>query len=273
MAMRPAMILMGAALSLSSLGTTAVMAAQCGNTSSGFESWKAAFTDEMRGRGFTNRSLKALDKVSYSNEVIRLDRSQKSFKQSFEKFYARRSQGVVRIAKKKMKTYARTVNRVEEKYGVPRELLLTIWGLETGFGHFNGNKPIFQSLATLAYDCRRTEFFTAELVAALTIVERRQIPLEQMKGAWAGEIGQTQFLPTRYVNAGVSFDGDRRVDLYRSVPDVLASTANWFAQNGWRRGQPYGEGTANYKIIQKWNRATVYQRTIAKLAQEMGQAL
>ncbi|MEN0087586.1 MAG: lytic murein transglycosylase [Pseudomonadota bacterium] len=260
----------GAILALS---TNPVLAAQCGNTSKGFNAWKASFTEEMRGQGFTNRSLKALDNVSYSNQVIKLDRGQKSFKQSFDKFYKRRSNGVVRIAKKKMKRHGGTANRVEKKYGVPKELLLTIWGLETGFGNFNGNKPIFQSLATLAYDCRRTEFFTAELVAALTIVERRQIPLSQMKGAWAGEIGQTQFLPTRYVSSGVSFDGDRKVDLYRSVPDVLASTANWFAQNGWRRGQPYGEGTANYRIIQKWNRATVYQRTIAKLSQEMGAAL
>lgn len=270
MSVRKLILVATAAVTLSA---APALAAQCGNTSKGFNAWKASFTEEMRAQGFTNRSLKALDSVSYSNQVIKLDRGQKSFKQSFERFYKRRSEGVVRIAKKKMKVHFRTANRVEKKFGVPKELLLTIWGLETGFGRFNGNKPIFQSLATLAYDCRRTEFFTAELVAALTIVERKQIPLSQMKGAWAGEIGQTQFLPTRYVSAGISFDGDRKVDLYRSVPDVLASTANWFAQNGWRRGEPYGEGTANYRIIQKWNRATVYQRTIAKLSQEMGAAL
>jgi lytic murein transglycosylase len=255
------------------LVATPALAATCGNTSKGFDTWKKEFSAKMKAKGFTNRSIKPLQSVTYSKKVIRLDRGQKSFKQSFDKFYKRRSEGVVRIAKKKMKRVGGTMNLVEKKYGVPRELLLTIWGLETGFGSFNGNMPIFQSLATLAYDCRRSKFFTDELIAAMTIVERGQIPISQMKGAWAGEIGQTQFLPTRYVNAGVSFDGDRKVDLYRSTPDVLASTANWFVQNGWRRGQPYGEGTANYEVIKKWNRATVYQRTIAKLAQEMAAAL
>ena len=252
---------------------TPALAAKCGNTAAGFPTWLKEFRGEMKAKGYTNKSLKALDKLTYSTKVIKLDRGQKSFKQSFDKFYKRRSNGVVRIAKKKMRAHGNTMLRVEKKYGVPKEIILTVWGLETGFGAFNGNKPIFQSLATLAYDCRRSKFFTEELVAALTIAQKGQIPLSRMKGAWAGEIGQTQFLATRYVNYGVSFDGDRTVDLYRSVPDVLASTANWFAKNGWRSGQPWGPGTSNYKVISKWNRATVYQKTIAKLAEEMAKEM
>ena len=210
---------------LLTLGLTAALsgpalAAACGNTGEGFNAWLQDFRSDMQAKGYTDKSLKALDGLKYSTRVIKLDRGQKSFKQSFDTFYKRRSNGVVRIAKKKLKKHARTMALVEKKYGVPKEILLTVWGLETGFGSFNGNKPIFQSLATLAYDCRRSKFFTDELVAALTIAQKGQIPLSQMKGAWAGEIGQTQFLATRYVNYGVSFDGDRQVDLYRSVPDV-----------------------------------------------------
>jgi len=121
----------------------------------------------------------------------------------------------------------------------------------------------------LAYDCRRTEFFTNELVSALTIVERGHLKPSQMKGAWAGEIGQTQFLPSRFVSSAVSFDGNNTIDLYGSVPDVLASTANWFAKGGWQRGGSWEEGSHNYRVMMPWNRATVYQRTIAKLASEL----
>ncbi|MGI9415718.1 MAG: lytic murein transglycosylase [Hyphomicrobiales bacterium] len=239
----------------------------CGNTGAGFNKWLAQFKKDMRAEGFSRRTLSSsLNGVTYSKKVIRLDRSQKTFKQSFEKFYKRRTQGMQRIGRKKMKKHARTFARVEKTYGVPKEILTAIWGLETAFGHFMGNKPIFRSLATLAYDCRRTEFFTNELISALKIVEKGDLRAEQMVGAWAGEIGQTQFLASRYVDYAVSFDGNRKRDLYGSVPDVLASTAAWFQGNGWRRGERWRPGSHNYEVLKKWNRATVYQKTIAKLA-------
>ena len=242
----------------------------CGNTGSGFKTWMAQFKKDMRAEGFSRRTLSSsLNGVTYDKKVIRLDRSQKSFKQSFEKFYARRTKGMHRIARKRMKKWAKTFKRVEKTYGVQKEILTAIWGLETSFGHFMGNKKIFRSLATLAYDCRRTEFFTKELVAALTIVEKGDLRADQMVGAWAGEIGQTQFLATRYVDYAVSFDGDKKRDLYGSVPDVLASTAAWFKGNGWRRGEEWNPGSHNYEVLKKWNRATVYQKTIAQLAREL----
>jgi len=149
-------------------------------------------------------------------------------------------------------------------------MITAVWGLETSFGHFTGDKPIFRSLATLAYDCRRTEFFTNELVNALLIIERGQMKPSQMLGAWAGEIGQTQFLPSRFVKYATSFDGNKTIDLYKSVPDVLASTAAWFRGEGWQRGKGWQEGSHNYEVLKSWNRATVYQKTIAKLARELG---
>ena len=252
------------------LMTAPAMAAKCGNDSKGFNTWLATFKKEMIAKGYSRKTVNStLKGVTYNKKVVRLDRGQKNFKQSFEKFYKRRTNGIHRIARKKMKQHAKTLAAIEKKYGVDKEMLVAIWGLETAFGRFQGDKPIFQSLATLAYDCRRTEFFTNELVNALTIVERGHLKPSQMIGAWAGEIGQTQFLPSRFVSSAVSFDGDRRIDLYGSVPDVLASTANWFSQGGWKKGQSWDEGSHNYRVMMPWNRATVYQRTIARLANEL----
>jgi len=250
--------------------TNVAHARQCGNTGAGFQTWLKQFKQDMRQQGISQRTLSSsLNGVRYSTHVIRLDRSQKSFKQSFEKFYNRRTKGMIPIGRRKLKKHRTLFNRIEKKYGVDRAMLITIWGLETSFGHFMGKLPIMRSLATLSYDCRRSDFFTAELIAALKIVERGDLTAKQMRGAWAGEIGQTQFLATRYVDYAVSFDGNKTRDLYRSVPDALASTAAWFKGNGWQPGQDWSEGTPNYEVIKKWNRATVYQKTIAKLAQKL----
>ena len=178
---------------------------------------------------------------------------------------------MINRGRKFLRDNAAKMSRIEDRYGVPGTVLGSVWALDTGFGRDSGNLPFMQSLATLSYDCRRSTFFTRELVAALKIVDRGDMRASEMRGAWAGEIGQTQFLAERYLNYAVDHDRDGRRDLMRSVPDVLASTANWFSRNGWRRGQAWGPGTANYGVIAKWNRARVYQRTIAQLADELAQ--
>ena len=118
-----------------------------------------------------------------------------------------------------------------------------------------GKLPVIRTLATLAHDCRRSELFQGELLAALKIVQRGDLPLHDLIGAFAGEIGQTQFLPSSYIKYGVDFDGDGRVDLRHSVPDVLASTANLLHTNGFKMGEPYGEGSANFEAMREWNHA------------------
>ncbi|GAA6211277.1 lytic murein transglycosylase [Hyphomicrobiales bacterium 4NK60-0047b] len=253
------------------ISTTSIASARaCGNTSKGFNSWLSSFKKEMKAKGFSNRAVNAsLQGVKYNHRVIRLDRSQKSFKQSFDVFYKRRTKGMVRIGRKKMKRYAKTFKRVEKKYGVPAPLLTSIWGLETAFGTFMGKKDIMSSLATLSYDCRRSAFFTAELIAAIKIVNDGHLTRKQMRGAWAGEIGQTQFLATRFVDYAIDFDGNNKIDLYRSVPDVLASTAAWFKGNGWKSEEGWKPGSHNYEVIAKWNKARVYQKTISRLADEL----
>lgn len=253
------------------LSSSVATAAPCGNGPAGFNEWRAAFKNEAVRAGISRRTVDgALDNVSYSRRVVGFDRNQRSFKLSFDQFWQRRtSNAMIRDGRNYISNNRAMFDRIEQRYGVPASLLVSVWALETGFGRDLGSLPIIQSLATLAYDCRRSEFFTGELIAALKIVDRGDMRMAEMRGAWAGEIGQTQFLAERYINYAVDFDGDGRRDLMRSVPDALASTANWFAQNGWRRGQPWDPGTANYRVIAKWNRASVYQRTIAQLANEL----
>ena len=159
--------------------------------------------------------------------------------------------------------------RVEQRFGVPKELVMAIWTMETDNGGDMGKLPVVRTLATLAHDCRRTELFQSELIAALQILQRGDLPLNQLIGAYAGEIGQTQFLPSSYIKYGVDFDGNGHVDLRRSVPDVLASTANLLKVNGWQTGQPFGLGTRNFEVMREWNRSEVYRRTLHYFAEQL----
>ncbi|MES0810976.1 lytic murein transglycosylase [Roseibium sp. SCPC15] len=251
--------------------TSAVSAASCGNGPAGFTAWRDAFIANAGRYGLNPRVVQsALQNVKYSKKVVRLDRNQKSFKLSFKQFYAKRvNNAMIRRGQKLGQNYARLFNSIERKYGVPAPVILAIWGLETNYGGYLGNMPVLQSLATLAYDCRRSAFFTNELVSALIIVQRRDMSPAEMRGAWAGEIGQTQFLASSYVRYAVDYDRDGRRDLIRSVPDVLASTANYLAKKGWRRGQAWGPGTANYRVLREWNKASVYVQTISIMASKI----
>lgn len=250
---------------------TPAFSASCGNGPAGFDAWKQSFIASAPSYGLKPRIVSsALQNVSYDPKVVRLDRNQKSFKLSFKQFYAKRvNNAMIRRGQQLAKNYARMFNSIERKYGVPAPVIIAIWGLETNYGSFSGNMPVLRSLATLAYDCRRSAFFTNELVNALMIVQRRDMSPAEMKGAWAGELGQTQFLASSYMKYAVDFDRDGRRDLVRSIPDVLASTANYLAQKGWRRGQGWGPGTANYNVLKQWNKATVYVQTISVMADKI----
>lgn len=240
-------------------------AAFCASNGGRFNEWKRAFKAENQGR-YKASTWKKFDALSYNKRVISLDRNQKSFKMSFDAFYRKRAAGLDRRAKGVLKKYKRYFDKAEQRYGVQREVIAAIWGLETAFGAYKGKPmPILQSVATLSYDCRRSAFFTKELLAALTIMDRGIADLSRRGGAWAGELGQTQFLPSSYLFAAVDFDGGG-IDVWNSPGDVIGSTANWLAKKGWQRGGSYQPGGPNYRVIQAWNRATVYQKTIAKLA-------
>ncbi len=156
---------------------------------------------------------------------------------------------------------AALLGAIEKRYGVPPGPLLTIWGMETGFGTFMGNQPTVSAVATLAYDCRRTEYFTDQLYAALELVDRG-VMSSGTRGAMHGEVGQTQFLPKNILLYGVDGDGNGVVNL-NSKADALASTANFLKGHGWVRGAGYQPGEPNFAAIEGWNAAGVYQQTIA----------
>jgi lytic murein transglycosylase len=250
-------------------------AAECGHDGNGFDAWIAQFKQRAAVQGVSAATISsALAGVSYDPTVVRLDRSQKSFKLPFEEFYARRvGSGLMRRGQALMRTHQATLDRIEKRFGVPPPILIAIWGLETNYGGDSSGKfSILRSLATLAYDCRRSEFFTGHLLDALRILDRGDLTLAELRGGWAGEIGHTQFLPSGYYKYAVDFDGDGRRDLEHSVPDMLASTANFLKGNGWQAGQSWEPGTANYAVLREWNRAEVYQRTIAVMASKLREA-
>jgi lytic murein transglycosylase len=257
---------------LISMPLAGAKAEACGNGPEGFDRWLAAYKGRAQRQGISPGAIASgLQGVDYDRRVIGLDRGQKSFKLSFEQFYARRvSQSMIKRGRGIIAQRKALFDQIESRYGVPPQILVAIWALETNFGGDSGGKfSIVQSLATLAYDCRRSAFFENELTNALRIIDKGDISVERMRGGWAGEIGPMQFLPSSYVKYAVDFDGDRRRDLFGSVPDMLASTANYMKQKGWRTGQPWGEGTANYAVIREWNKAEVYVKTIATMAERM----
>lgn len=246
-----------------------VLAAKCGNTSAGFDSFKREFAKEAKASGVKRKGLAALSSAKYSSSVIRKDRNQKSFKKGFNAFYKLRTTGLAKPARKKMKQYAKTFNGVEKKYGVPKEVLVTIWGMESAFGRYLGKDDIVNSLATLTHDCRRTGFFRPNLIAALKILDRGHMTRKRMRGATHGEIGQTQFMAKHYLNYGVDWDRNGRVDLLGSAHDVIASTARYLQAHGWSRGGSYQPGSHNYNVLKEWNAASVYQKAIAKFASKL----
>lgn len=248
---------------------TTADAARCGNTGAGFSAWLDHIKGIAASKGISQRAINAgTAGLTYDANIIRLDRNQKSFKLSFEQFYARRvGPALLSKGRRLMAQHKSTLDRMEKRFGVPREVVIAIWGLETNYGSDGaGGRSILRSLATLAYDCRRSEFFTGQFLDGLRIIDRGDMTVAQLRGGWAGEIGQTQFLPTAYVRYAVDFDGDGRRDLVNSVPDVLASTASFLAGHGWKAGQSWEAGTANDAVLRDWNRAGVYRQTIAKMA-------
>lgn len=247
------------------------LAATCGNTASGFPAWLAAFKKEAASAGIGQPVIAAtLGGVQYSHRVIRYDRNQKSMHLSLDDFMARRAPpSFIKRGRMMMSANSGLLRRIESRYGVQPEILVAIWGMETGFGSYVGNIPIFPSLATLAYDCRRHDFFTEQLMSALEVVQRGYMPAEQLRGAWAGEVGQTQFMPKNYLLYAVDFDGNGRRDLIHSRADVLASTANFLRAHGWRPGAGYQPGQPNFAVLDAWNSATVYQQALALFASKL----
>jgi len=257
---------------LSLLFALPAQAAECGGD---FRVFLDAISGEAIKAGLSPATVaKAFAGVSPDRAVLAFDRRQQSvFNKSFDTYAAiavtpRR----VERGRKLLRKNAALLARIEREFGVQAPLIVAIWGLETNYGTEDlGALRVIRTLATLAHDCRRTELFQSELLAALQIIQRGDLSLPDMIGGSAGEMGQTQFLPSSYLKYGVDYDKDGHVNLRRSVPDVLASTANFLKANGWQAGVPFGEGTANFDVMRTWNHALLYRKAIVLLAERIGE--
>jgi lytic murein transglycosylase len=215
-------------------------AVACQNTGS-FDRWLAAFKQEAAQQGISQRTISAaLDGMTLDPGIIARDRGQRFFSQSFIDVVAKlATSNRISSGRAQMQKYHAIFERAEQEYGVPPSIIAAFWALESDFGVGMGNLPVLRSLATLAYDCRRSEMFRSELLDALRIVDRGDLTPSEMIGSWAGELGQTQFLPSHYFKYAVDYDGNGKRNLLRSIPDIIGSTANFLAGLGWQRGQPW----------------------------------
>jgi len=253
--------LLAAALLALGLSAGVAQAASCGNDASGFNAWKAEFANRAKAAGVKKKGLSALANAQYATATIKADRAvKKAFSGSVESFMQRRgAPTIISKGRSLKKANASLFNRIERQYGVPPGVLLAIWGMETGFGSYMGKQNTISAIVTLAYDCRRPDFFTPHAIAALRLVDSGALTASSV-GAMHGEIGHTQFLPGNVLTYGV---GSRNL---RDRETALLSTANFLRGHGWRPGASY---EANMGAIAGWNAARVYQQAIAIMAREI----
>jgi membrane-bound lytic murein transglycosylase B len=254
--------IIGAAALLLSLAPMAD-AAQCGNGPGGFDAWKREFSAEAQGKGIGQVAISALMQTNYASATIGADRSQHSFSLSLDQFLAKRGATTIVARGRSLKqSQAALFASIEQRYGVPPGPLIAIWGMETGFGSQRGNQNMLSSIATLAYDCRRPEFFTDQLYAALKLIDRGTLS-GATRGSMHGEVGQTQFMPKNILAYGT---GNLEV-----AANALSSTANFLKAHGWRAGAGYQPGEPNFAAIEAWNAAGVYQKAIALMGRQIDQ--
>jgi membrane-bound lytic murein transglycosylase B len=236
-------------------------AASCGNGPGGFEAWKQQTANEARGKGIGANGVAALMGTHYASATIAADRGQRSFSLSLDAFLAKRGAAAIVARGRSMKqTHAAMFASIQQRYGVPPGPLIAIWGMETAFGSQRGNQNMLSSIATLAYDCRRPEYFTDQLYAALQLIDRGALSPSQ-RGSMHGEVGQTQFLPKNILAYGTG-----NLD---NAGNALSSTAAFLKAHGWRAGAGYQPGEPNFAAIQAWNAAGVYQQAIAMMGRQI----
>lgn len=230
-----------AAVQAASLAPTA-QAAPATPRPSDFQTYLRSLRPEARARGVSEATIDAaFAGLSPDQEVVRLTTRQSEFvRPIWDYLDGAVSEQRLRLGRQAAQRHAATLDSVERAHGVPKAIVLGIWGMETNFGSYTGTKDVFRSLATLAHAAYRGDFFQTELLAALEILQQGKIARAAMKGSWAGAMGHTQFMPTSYLRWAVDGDGDGRRDIWGSIPDALASAANYLRGHGWVQGLPWG---------------------------------
>lgn len=245
----------------------------------GFDAWVEGAYARARAKGISNRTLKrARATIGFLPEVVKIDRNQTEFKRSFEDYLAiATSENRVATGRAMLRQYAGLLDRIERQYGVEKEVVTAVWGLESRYGTRKGEVPTLSALGTLAYDGRRGKLFERQFQAALEILDNGDIAPAQMMGSWAGAMGHTQFMPTSYLSFAVDFDGDGARNIWGADPtDALASAAAYLSRNGWRKGARWGQESAggavvpggadgprfdkglNYRVLGSYNNAQKY---------------
>lgn len=238
----------------------------------GFSRWKRGFVQDALRQGISREVLRqAFNGLEPDGRVIALDRKQPEGALSFAGYLERTvSQRRVTDGRNMMREHRELLNRIAGKYGVQPEFIVALWGKETNYGSYTGGFSVIQSLATMAWEGRRSEFFRRELLDALRIAQAGHIALDDMHGSWAGAMGQTQFMPSSWWKFAVDEDGDGRKDIWNSLPDVFASIANYLKQSGWSAREGWGRevalpdgfdsalaGRKNFRPLQEWRRLGV----------------
>jgi membrane-bound lytic murein transglycosylase B len=234
-----------------------------------FEDWLMELRADARSQGISDETLDAAFATVEAPipRVLELDRSQPEFVQTFTGYMRNRmSQARIERGQALLEEHRELFQRIQNEYGVQPHYLVSFWALESNFGDFTGGFSVINALATLAYDPRRNDMFRSELITALRIIEEGHISAEQMSGSWAGAMGQCQFMPTTFYRYAKDGDGDGRIDIWNSVPDVFASAANFLSQSGWRGDERWGRevilpegfdftltGTGVRKTVTEWN--------------------
>jgi lytic murein transglycosylase len=233
-------IIASVVLLIGALASGAAQAAPC-RTGGPYDKWLADFEREAVAQGVSQRTIsEAAPFLTYDQRIVYIDRGQRVFTQTFLEFSDRMAAGYrIQMGQAKIKTYAQVFQRIEQQYGVPAPVIVAFWALESDFGANMGNYHSLSSIASLAYDCRRADRFRSQLLDAMRLIERGDLTPQEMIGSWAGELGQTQMMPSEYYKYAVDYDGDGKRNLLRSAPDVLGSTANYLVGLGWRRGEPW----------------------------------
>jgi len=218
----------------------ASVAAPC-RTSGSYAQWLAEFEREAVTQGISQQTIAiAAPFLTYEQRIVNIDRGQRVFTQTFLEFSDRMAAAYrIQRGAALIKTYAPVFAKIDQQFGVPAPVIVSLWALESDFGANMGNYRTLSALASLAYDCRRADRFRAQLFDALRLIQRGDLRPTEMVGSWAGELGQTQMMPSEYYQYAVDYDGDGARNLLRSAPDVLASTANYLVGLGWRRGEPW----------------------------------
>ena len=244
------------------VGATPLVEVKSFARNAGFERWVEGFKPRAARAGIDPRVIdRAFRGVRFNTDVIERDGNQAEFTKTIWEYLANAtSDKRVADGQRMLRKHARTLDAIERKYGVEKEIVAAVWGLESFYGDIKGDYNVIEAMATLAYDGRRGEFFSKQLIAALKILQRGDTSADKLKGSWAGAMGHTQFIPTSYELFAVDFTGDGKRDIWSNDPsDALASTAAYLARSGWQKGMPWG---VEVRLPSGFNRGLASRKTL-----------